>query len=174
MRQVRLFEQALPPPSCVISECGRYRYALQIPLSAAPRVVMFVLANPSTAVVVNGVLVPDPTIARCMGYAIAWGYGTLIVGNVRSWRATDPSQVPADPLAIGPDNDWWLSALALHASLLVMGYGKLGGERGLEVLRLLRQDGHVPHALKLNNDGSPAHPLYLASSLKPFPMEIAA
>lgn len=36
---------------------------------------------------------------------------------------------------------------------------------------LIRSARKVPHALKLNDDGSPTHPLYLSSKLKPFPME---
>jgi hypothetical protein len=79
--------------------------------------------------------------------------------------------VPPDPLAIGPHNATHLAALCKQADLVVCGWGKLGGAMGPSTLELIRSTGKVPHALKLNNDGSPAHPLYLSASLKPQPME---
>jgi len=48
-------------------------------------------------------------------------------------------------------------------------HGKYRG-RGAEVLSLLREAGCRPHALRVNKDGTPAHPLYLPYSLKPFSM----
>jgi hypothetical protein len=35
---------------------------------------------------------------------------------------------------------------------------------------IIRRAGKTPHALKLNGDGSPAHPLYLRGDLRPFAM----
>jgi hypothetical protein len=40
--------------------------------------------------------------------------------------------------------------------------------RGKRVLDMIRRVGEAPHALKLNRDGSPAHPLYLRGDLIPF------
>lgn len=178
--QLSLLEKSLPAPSCALSDDGGgadgrglYRYALHIPVSGAPRSVLFILANPSKAIVTGGVLAPDPTITRGIGFARSLGFGTAVFGNARAWRETDPYKVPEDPLAIGPRNDWWLSLLAQEADLVLCGWGKLGGARGLEVLRVIRATGAKPHALKLNADGSPAHPLYLPADLKPFPMEAA-
>lgn len=183
MNQINLW---LPPPVCVLSSdgggkdgLGWYRYSLRIPLSSASltRVVLFVLANPSTAVVgTDGKFQSDPTITKCMSYARSWGYGTLLVGNVRAWRETDPEKVPSDPEAIGPRNDSFLITMAMDAvengdGLVVCGWGKLGGaERSAAVIARIREAGARPHALKLNKDGSPAHVLYLPSSLIPFPM----
>jgi hypothetical protein len=157
----------------VLSACGRYRYSLTIPLESAGGTCVFVLANPSTAIVENGVFQSDPTVTRCMNYARAWGFGRVVVVNVRAWRETDPKKVPADPLAIGPENDEWICGLSATANLVVCGWGKLGGARGPKVLDVIRDVDKVPHALRLNGDGSPCHPLYLPSDLKPFPMEAA-
>jgi hypothetical protein len=160
-------------PSCALSACGRYRYTLRIPLTADRRgVCLFVMANPSTAIVTDGVFASDPTVTRCMNFARRWGCGTLIVENVRAWRETDPDKVPPDPLAIGPENDARIRRSAKEADIVVCGWGKLGGERGRAVLRMLAEVC-APTALKLNGDGSPAHPLYLAADLKPFPMGAA-
>src|SRR3989304_203888 len=107
--------------SCILSDCRRYRYTLRIPLSSAPGVCLFVMANPSTAIVDRGAFTSDPTVTRCIVYARKWGYGTLIVENVRAWRETDPDLVPEDPLAIGPENDLYIQRSAVIANLIVCG-----------------------------------------------------
>lgn len=73
----------------------------------------------------------------------------------------------------------WRSA---RASIHVCGWGQLSKvgdrdverylrERAAKTLNMLRAHGATPQALKLNKDGSPGHPLYLSSKLRPFPME---
>lgn len=156
------------PASCVLSPCERYRYHLRVQLGAGTGVCLFILANPSTAIVVNGILTPDPTVTRCLNYARAWGYGVAIVENARAWRSTYPGYVPADPLGIGPENDDWIRRSVADADLVVCGWGKLGGERGPVVLELVRSGGKVPHALKLTKDKEPGHPLYLRADARPF------
>jgi len=177
--QVSLFTDH-DAPSCVLSDdaggpdgLGCYRYTLRIPLPphARRRICLFVLANPSTARVIGGVFTPDPTVTRCIGYALVLGCGEVIVENVRAWRETDPDKVPPDPLAIGPENDARIRESAFEADIVVCGWGKLGGARGLEVLRALREVCD-PCALKLNGDGSPAHPLYLPDDARPFAMQM--
>jgi hypothetical protein len=166
-------------PWAIFSPCGRYRYVLAWPTGAVnaaghhdERYALFVLANPSTATAEQ----TDPTVARCIAYAKRWGYGWCRVVNVRAWRETDPRKLPADPLAISePDepalNDNTIQAHAMFAAIVVVGWGKLGGERGPQVLGYLRAAGVTPHALKLNKDGGPAHPLYLRADAQPFPMK---
>jgi hypothetical protein len=170
-----LFNQYFPhqPPTCTLSPCGKYRYILRLPIGTDARTCCFVMANPSTAIVMDGEFQSDPTVTRCINYARSWGYGRLLVVNVRAWRETNPKLVPPDPEAIGEDNDAWIQLACRESDLVVCAWGKLGGVRGLEVLRIMRFGGHgrAPHALKLNGDGSPCHPLYLDKTLKPFPME---
>lgn len=154
-------------PDCELDCFGRkYRYELEWPTGSGAGMVLFVLANPSTATHLR----PDPTVARCIDYARSWGYGWCGVANVRAWRETKPKLVPEDPRAIGPENDSHIGMMATRAALIVCGWGNLGGERGREVLRIIRSFGKEPRALAINKDGSPQHPLYLAASLKPFPM----
>ncbi len=105
-----------------------------------------------------------------MGFGRAWGFGTLLVANARSWRATDPRKVPPDPEAIGPLTDGIIAELAARADLVVCGWGALGGARGPVVLATIRRAGKVPHALRLTAGGSPCHPLYLPGNLQPVPM----
>lgn len=155
-------------PSCVLSACERYRYELRIPLDGPGGVCLFVLANPSKAVVVDGQLSSDPTITRCINFARAWGYSTLLVGNVRAWRETNPKLVPPDPEAIGPENDAHLERMMLEADTVVAGWGKLGGEqRAYEVLQVFDRARKSMHALRLNGDASPANPCRLPAKLTP-------
>lgn len=157
-------------PMCVDACRGRrYRYQLWWPTGVDNDLICLgVFANPSTATAEE----LDPTLTRWLGYCRAWGYGWSVTMNVRAWRETNPKLVPPDPLAVGPDNDRQLVGLVTeHADLVVCGWGKLGGKRGTEVLRLIRSAGKVPHALKLTKAGEPGHPLYLRADLKPFPME---
>jgi hypothetical protein len=148
----------------------RYRYQLWWPTAVDnDRACLGIFANPSTATADQ----LDRTLTRWRNYCQAWGYGWSVTANVRAWRETNPKLVPPDPLAIGPHNATHLAALCKQADLVVCGWGKLGGRRGPEVLRLIREAGKVPHALKLNQDGSPQHPLFLRADLKPFPMEEA-
>ncbi len=171
MNQAPLFAPPVRYP-CVFSDCGRYRYSLRNVLEPAvgAGIVLWVMANPSIA---NQTEL-DPTLTRCERFTRAWGFAEMRVVNVRAWIATDPKDVPKDDaIAIGFDNGMHIIENARTAQLVVCGWGKLGGSAGLRCLQLLRDEKMNPHALRLNLDGSPAHPLYLPGSLKPFPMEAA-
>lgn len=153
----------------IMSPDERHRYMLAWHTGVAnERIALGIFANPSTATKDQ----LDPTLTRWVNYCRAWGYGWAWVVNVRAWRETNPKLVPADPEAIGPDNDRHIVQACLGAELVVCGWGKLGGARGPVALDLIRRAGKVPHALKLNQDGSPCHPLFLKADLKPFPMEV--
>jgi hypothetical protein len=168
MNQPALF--AVPHRNeCVFSPCRRYRYSLRRKISDASSTVLWVMANPSIA----DEFKLDPTLTRCADYTERWGYGEMRVVNVRAWVETDSSKLPPDDQAIGVENGFHIVKNAVASQLIICGWGKLGGAAGLRALQLLRDDGFKPHALKLNKDGSPQHPLYLKASLKPFPLEAA-
>jgi hypothetical protein len=165
-----------PCPSCgSVPRCGcgvkrTYRYVLKRRINDRAAVCLWVMANPSIADEYK----LDPTLTRCADYTERWGFGEMRVVNVRAWIETDSDKVPDDDsIAIGFDNGHHVIENARAANLIVCGWGKLGGTAGLRCAQLLRDEGFRLHALKLNQDGSPQHPLYLAKSLKPFPMEAA-
>lgn len=161
-------EHAWPRTCAEACEGRRYRYILAYPTGIDnDRICCFCLANPSTATAED----PDPTVTRTIDYARRWGFGWSLVVNVRAWRATDPEDVPEDRLALRPANDDWIRHACQAAELVVCGWGNLAGKQGHVVEDLIRSTGNLPHALKLNKDGSPTHPLYLSASLRPFPME---
>lgn len=156
MSQATLFASERKPWA-IFSPCELYRYVLAWPTGLDDdSYALFVLANPLTATAEQ----TDPTVARCIAYSKRWGYGWCRVVNVRAWRETNPKLVPADPEAIGPENDDWILTQAQYAHLIVAGWGKLGGTRGRVVHEMLRQDQRLVRAFKLNKDGSPVHPLY--------------
>lgn len=152
----------------IFSPCRRYRYFLAWPTGVDnDRAALGAFANPSKATALK----TDRTIDRWIDYCRRWEFGWAWVVNARAWMETDPELVPPDPLAIGPDNDYHIAHWAAQAEIVVCGWGKLGGRRASDVLALIDcAAGKRPHALKLNGDGSPTHPLYLRATLKPFPM----
>ncbi len=147
----------------IFSPCRTYRYSLWREWAPDSGVVMFIGLNPSTADEIQD----DPTIRRCIGFARAWGYGALCMGNLFAFRATDPAEMLDADDPVGPENDRMLVTLASQASLVVAAWGNDGSHRGRStaVRRLIPELNY----LKRNLSGQPAHPLYLPGNLKPKP-----
>lgn len=144
-----------------------YRYSLTRTWDAAKPRCCFVMLNPSTADASED----DPTIRRCIGFAKAWGYGSLEVVNLFAFRATDPTQLSKTVLnQVGIENDSYIAKAVENASVVVCAWGcfKPATERARQVLAMIPK----PHYLKLNKDGVPCHPLYLPGHLSPTPYEV--
>lgn len=144
-----------------------YRYVLRRAWNEKLPATMFVMMNPSVA----DIDADDPTVARCQTFARMWGSGCLYVVNTFAYRATDQSQLLAVPDPVGPENDRHILAMAKRSKTIVVAYGqphKSLRQRGLDVCSMLKRHGYELHALKLNADGTPRHPLYLSSDCKPF------
>jgi hypothetical protein len=75
--------------SAVFDETGSYRYLLGREWEGTGEAVGFIMLNPSTA----DAMTNDPTIRRCIGFARAWGYGSLWVGNLFAYRSRDPKRL---------------------------------------------------------------------------------
>lgn len=148
----------------------KYRWTLDRIWQPAAPLVCYVLLNPSTADEIKN----DPTVSRCQARAINAGFGGLLVVNIFAWRSTDPRELyqVADP--VGEFNDTAILGAARKSQLVVCGWGKHGAlqDRGERVLELIRKAGKVPHALRINSDGSPEHPLYLSYKLQPRPISL--
>lgn len=146
------------------SDCGTYRYRLWREWSTAPAL-NFVMLNPSTA----DATANDPTVERCQRRAVAMGFGGLVVTNLFALRSTDPKALyrHADP--IGPENDESLREISAAAGMTIVGWGahaaKVKPGRAARVLAMLSN----PHALSVNSDGSPKHPLYCGYAIAPVP-----
>ena len=112
----------------------------------------------------------DPTISRCESFAKNWGFGSLYVANTFAYRITNSRMLLTVSDPVGPANDRHILEMASKSSLIVLAYGKLHKrlrERGAEVCRMLTQKGYELHALMLNADGSPRHPLYIRGDAVP-------
>lgn len=177
-------------PLATWSPCKNYRYTLRrtwllgrpgiTGAVANPRVIAWLMLNPSTADEATN----DPTISRCIVFSRTWGFDELTIVNVYAWRSTDPKMLPQvgvtarkieramrakePPDPVGPDNDVAILAACERAEMVVCAWGKdARPDRIAQLRRLIVGQASKLHALKLNNDGSPTHPLYLKGSLRP-------
>lgn len=150
----------------IFSPCRLYRYQLWRrwgPADTPPA--MFLMLNPSTADDVAN----DPTVERCQRRADQMGYGGLLVGNIFAYRSTLPRALYACTDPVGPGNDAAILGMARDAGIVICawgGHGKLHG-RGEKVIQMLKSAGITPHALIINADGTPKHPLYIPYSVRP-------
>jgi hypothetical protein len=166
----------------VISDCGRYRYALWRKWSNDGPVATFVMLNPSVA----DARVDDPTIRKCVGFARRWGRSGIWVVNLFALRSTNPyglvsaengSRYAIDAAlmarAVGPDNDDWLRAACEYESP-VLAWGATGGahvgklidarlRRALPMMGTAEGIGELT-CLGRSKSGHPRHPLMLAYS----------
>lgn len=148
----------------VVSECGQYRYSLTRRWDEGSGRCVFIMLNPSTA----DAMMDDPTIRRCIGFAQEWGFAMLEVVNLYAFRATDPKDLFRAADSVGPENWEYIWTAVRSADLVVCAWGKPGHGRGRWMKdELIRKAAIRLHVLKLNRDGSPAHPLYLSKNLQP-------
>lgn len=142
----------------VFDMMGQYRYALWRVWSGDSPRIAFIMLNPNTADAQRD----DPTIRRCIGFARAWGFGSLEVVNLFAYRAPDPLVLSriADP--IGTDNNHFLEQAATRAHCIVVAWGTKSAllNRDQAVLRLLTGQDRL-YCLGRTRDGYPRHPLYV-------------
>ena len=127
------------------------------------RVCIFVMLNPSTA----DANLDDPTIRRCISFAMREGCGALWVINLFSFRATEPKDMKnaADPH--GPRNDQVLDEVLGYAKryghLVIVGWGAHGTYKSadLHVAALANKHQITLHCFGTTGVGQPRHPLYV-------------
>jgi hypothetical protein len=145
------------------SRCRRYRYALWREWDASKPRVLFIGLNPATADAEQD----DNTMRRCQHYARAWGFGSMVVGNLFAYRTTWPRELKkaADP--VGPYNDRWLRRLVREADLTVA----MWGNDGNFLDRASRIKNRLPdlHCFKVTAQGAPHHTRGLRNGLQPVP-----
>ena len=165
--QPQLFADPRDWEGATFSACRRYRYTLnRVWNPDLPRIV-FVMLNPSTA----DEHVNDPTVERCQRRAGRLGFGAMGVVNLFAFRSTNPAALYECDEPVGPDNDAAILGQARQAEMVVCAWGTHGAlnERGRRVREMLTAGGVGLHALSLNADGSPGHPLYLSYGRAPVP-----
>lgn len=147
-----------------------YRYRLSRIWRDDKPALMWLMLNPSTADESRD----DPTIRRCIGYSMNWGFGGAIIHNLFAYRSTIPMELVSvwctDP--VGIENDAAISADAARCKV-VCAWGnnviKLKLTSRLESIRRVL-DGADLYYVKLTKSRQPQHPLYLHSrlTLQPF------
>jgi hypothetical protein len=149
---------------------NEYRYLLTRELNLTiNKTLTFIMLNPSTANEIDN----DPTITRCIKYACKWGFDRLFVVNLYAYRATDPRELAMLKLfpPVGPKNDSFINYAFVNSEQIVAAWGgnllKDGPDRVKRIIELAARARKQIFCLKVNQDGNPAHPLYLKGDLKP-------
>lgn len=140
----------------------RYRYALWRVWQAEPKCLMVIGLNPSTADAQKD----DPTIRRCIGFAVDWGFGGLLMGNLFAFRSTYPHSLSTVDDPVGIDNNEWLMRMRDNAGMVLAAWGANGDFRPQRTAEVLEMFPELYH-LGLTQKGHPRHPLYIARAKKP-------
>jgi hypothetical protein len=150
----------------LISCCGEYRWWLSRTWSSLPSL-CWIMLNPSTA----DAMKDDPTIRKCVRFAIRWGYGGIRIVNLFAFRATDPKQLPMAYSPIGKENDEFILLNAKLCRTVVCGWGVHGNlfGRANVVKIMLAANGIETFCLGTTKLGEPKHPLYLAGLTRLIP-----
>ena len=85
----------------LISPCGQYRYWLMRSWDKYSPRLPIIMLNPSTADASTN----DPTIRRCIAFAVREGFGSIVVTNLFAFRATSPDAMKAAVDPVGPSGD---------------------------------------------------------------------
>jgi hypothetical protein len=135
----------------------RYRYKLWRTWGDGGRLAHFIMLNPSTA----DAEILDPTVTRCLRFALAWSCDGLVVTNIFALRSTDPKALYAEEDPIGDDTDAYVRAAADRCDINVCAWGVHGAylDRGKIMTELLQP--YQPKCFGVTKDGHPKHPLYL-------------
>ena len=142
-----------------------HRYLLTRTWDASLPSVNFLMLNPSTA----DAFQLDPTNRRCVGFAQAWGYGSMVTTNIFAYRSTNPAGLRTAADAVGPENDDTILSAAKSADLVIAAWGTRGElqGRGTAVREMLGEADVALHALRLTKAGHPGHPLYVLGDTVP-------
>ena len=159
-----------------MSKCGGYRYTLWRRWSNVenPRVVLWIMINPSTA----DARKDDPTVKRCIHFSKLWGYDALRIVNIYPLITPDIKECKrfAEWEHNGPD--WWardqiyirnfpiVHEHILTAALVMAAWGsKPWADSDIEaLLEVEMMDRPIDHQLDLyclgtTKHGDPKHPL---------------
>ena len=111
--------------------------------------------------------IDDPTITRCINYAKAWGYGTLLMTNLFAFRSTYPKDIYLVDDPIGNENDNYILECVAQSDLVVACWGNNGMYMNRE--NIIKELVPNLYCLKRNKNGTPHHPLRLPRNIRPIP-----
>ena len=138
------------------SRCRRYRYSLTRRFDAGSGVCLMIGLNPSVA----DHRQDDPTIRRCMQFAHDWGFQELLMVNLFAWRATQPRDLLATELPVGPRNMQVLKRAASRADKIVAAWGVHGRHRSQSIKVVDALLEFPLYCFGQTQNQEPLHPLY--------------
>lgn len=125
----------------------------------APRRVVFVMLNPSTA----DAFKPDRTIDKCVQFAQRWGAQVVEAVNLFAFRSPYPEDLDVPGLDRGLDElaDAQILDACRGAYRVIAAWGNHGWRAGRDqiVRRLLREQNIPLMTLGFTKEGRPLHPL---------------
>jgi hypothetical protein len=144
------------------SEDRKHRFALWRIWNEDKPLVMFIGLNPSTASEKGD----DNTIRRVIRYAYSWGFGGLYMMNLFTYITPYPRELEHSEHLIA-ENDRNLLEIREKCEMVVFMWGSFKQAR----MRAAHAKTMFPGAycFRQTLNGSPFHPLYLKSGLKPIP-----
>jgi hypothetical protein len=147
-----------PGKGAVFSPCRRYRYLLwRIWSPCLPLLAVYGL-NPSGANEFDD----DRTSTRCIGFAVRWRMGGVVMANAFAWCDKSPDAMKRAIEPVGPDNDVWLKAMSHspRVGMNLIAWGNDGAHQGraAHVINLLPEK---LYHLGITKNGQPRHPLYI-------------
>lgn len=138
-----------------------YRYSLIREWDITLPKIVYIMLNPSIADHLKG----DPTLNKCLNFAIESGYGSIEIVNLFAFRATDPGKLKKVKNPIGINNDAFIINAVTDAETVILAWGAEKGKylsRDEQVLELIYQ---FKDKIKCFEDYSdtkkPQHPLTL-------------
>ena len=145
------------------STCGKYRYSLWRIWDKSKPLVMFIGLNPSTANATSD----DPTIRRVKSIAANLGYGGVYMMNCFPYISTDPKKLVSSGGTLV--NDIKLKEVSEKCTDIIFAWGNFEIVRMMGIDYILSNKFPNAKALHINKNGSPKHPLYCKSDIKPVP-----
>jgi hypothetical protein len=152
----------------VLSQCRTYRYrVVRVWDSHMPR--LGVVGHSWSA---TNEWRSDDTVRRCIGFARAWGYGGIDIGNLFGLQAADPRKLASVADAVGPHNDAHLAAMRADNDLIVLAWGAHAcPDRARAVAHMMwrcsKDGGGSLAVLGWTQRGQPRHPLYAPKDTTP-------
>jgi hypothetical protein len=162
------------PGTAAFSADQKYRYLLTRSWGSNDRAINFLMCNPSVA----DAKILDRTVAKCLYWAILWGYDTLLITNVFAYRSTNPRNLALveDPIGI-PTNHTYISEAMEWATnsggLVVCGWGNHGASQDLTMRSLAAKLSINLWCMALNHNQVPKHPLYISKAATPRTFDLA-